>query len=58
MQFGGARRSLGGPRVLPGGCLVVIGDKLKVSESLGKGVFCPLASLGVIFMGSSFCYSE
>ena len=48
----------GGPWMLPGGCLVVTGHKMKVSESLGKGVFCPLASLGVVFMGSSFCYSE
>ena len=31
----------GGPRVLPGGCLVVIGHKLKVLESLVKGVFWP-----------------
>ena len=31
----------GGPRVLPGGCQVVLGHKMKVSESLGKGVFLP-----------------
>ena len=46
MQFGGARWSLGGPWVLPGGCLVVIGHKLKVLESLVNGVFCPLAPRG------------
>ena len=49
MQFGGARHSLGGPRVLPGGCLVVIGDKLKVLESLGNGVFGPLAPRGGVW---------
>ena len=49
MQFGGARWSLGGPRVLPGGCLVVIGHKLKVLESLVKGVVCPLAPRGGVW---------
>ena len=43
---------LGGPWVLPGGCLVVIGHKLKVLESLVKGVVCPLAPRGG-FGGSS-----
>ena len=37
----------GGPRVLPGGCLVVTGHKMNVLESLGKGVFGPLAPGGV-----------
>ena len=38
---GGHWAALGDPRVLPGGCLVVIGHKLKVLESLVKGVFWP-----------------
>ena len=40
---------LGGPRVLPGVCLVVIGHKLKVLESLVNGVFCPLAPRGGVW---------
>ena len=44
---------LGGPWVLPGGCLVVIGHKLKVLESLVNGVFCPLAPRGGVWGGSS-----
>ena len=37
---------LGGPQVLPGGCLVVMGHKMKVLESLVKGVFGPLVIRG------------
>ena len=58
MSFGVARWSLGGargPRGLPGGCPMVIGHE---TESFRKSVFCPLASLGMVFMDSSFCYSE
>ena len=53
VQFGDARWSLGGPgwspgaaRGLPGGYRAI----MNVSESLGKGVFCPLAPRG---MGSA-----
>ena len=35
--------------MLPGGCQVVIGHKLKVLESLVKGVFCPLAPRGGVW---------
>ena len=65
MQFGDARKSLGGhgwswvvlgsPQLLPGGCLVVIEHKMKVSESLGKGVFAPLLEEGCLG-GSSLLY--
>ena len=38
-----------GPQVLPGGCLVVTGHKMNVLESLGKGVFGPLAPRGGVW---------
>ena len=34
------------------------GHEIEVFRTLRKSVFGPLASLGVISMGSSFCYSE
>ena len=43
----------GGPRVLPGGCLVVIGHKMKVLESLVKGVFWPPGGKRGVWGGSS-----
>ena len=49
MCFGVARWSLGGTRWSLGaarGCLVVTGHKMKLLESLGKGVFGPLAPRG------------
>ena len=44
--------------VLQGGCLVVLGHKMKDYESLGKGVFCPLAPRGMGSVGSVLHYSE
>ena len=58
MQFVGARWSLGGPWVMPGGCQVVLGCKKNVLESLGKGDFCPLAPRGMGFGGSVLYHSE
>ena len=61
MCFGVACWSLGGvrsPRGLPGGCPMVVEHEIEVFGSLRKSVFCPLASLGVVFMGCSFHYSE
>ena len=61
MCFGVARWSLGGarsPRGLPGGCSMVIGYEIEVFGSLRKSVFDPLASLEVVFMGSSLHYNE
>ena len=46
MLPGGHWVAPGGPRVLPGGYLVVTGRKMKVLESLGNGVFGPLAPRG------------
>ena len=51
MQFGGARWSLGVPgcpRVLPGGCQVVLGHKNNMLESLEKGAFCPWHQEGLV----------
>ena len=61
MCFGVARLSLGGargPRGLPGGCPMVIEREIEVFGSLRKSVFDPLASLEVVFMGSSLHYDE
>ena len=47
MQFGGARRSLGGlgwSLGTAGGCLVGLGPISNVKKSLEKGVFGPLAA--------------
>ena len=49
---------LGGHRVLQGGCLMVLGHKMKVSESLGKGDFGPLAPRGMGSVGSVLHYCE
>ena len=44
--------------MLPGGCQLDLGHKMKVSESLGKGVFCPLAPRGMGSVASVLHYSE
>ena len=46
------------PRALPGGCSVVVRQEIDVFGSLRKSVFDPLASLEVVFMGSSLHYNE
>ena len=61
MCFGVASWSLGviwRPRGLPGGCPMVIEHVIEVFGSLRKSVFDPLASLEVVFMGSSLHYNE
>ena len=58
MLPGGHWVAPGGPRVLPGGYLVVTGRKMKVLESLGNGVFGPLAPRGMGSVGSILHYSE
>ena len=46
------------PRALPGSCSVAVRQEMDVFESLRKSAFDRLASLEVVFMGSSLCYSE
>ena len=61
MSFKVARWSRGVsrvPRALPGGCSVAVRQEIDVFGSLRKSVFDPLASLEVVFMGSSLHYSE
>ena len=61
MSFKVARWSRGVTRVpwaLPGRCSVAVRQEIDVFGNLRKSVFDPLASLEVVFMGSSLHYSE
>ena len=61
MSFNVVRWSIGVTRVpwaLPGSCSVTVRQEMDVFGSLRKSVFDPLASLEVVFMGSSLHYNE